>query len=59
MKRYGVVEELIRAEMEEEQANVRLGNSVLCIVIITCMNIEYTIHVDNISIHHTGSGWPV
>jgi len=58
VKRYGVVEELIRAEMEE-QANVRLGNSVLCIVIITYMNIEYTIHVYNISIHHTGSGWPV
>ena len=29
VKRYGVVEELIRAEMDEEQANVKLGNCIL------------------------------
>ena len=28
VKRYGVVEELIRAEMEEEQSNVKLGSCI-------------------------------
>ena len=28
VKRYGIVEELIRAEMEEEQSNIKLGSSV-------------------------------
>ena len=32
VKRYGVVEELIKAEMEEEQTNVTLGSSVSCVV---------------------------
>jgi len=32
VKRYGIVEELIRAEMEEEQSNVALGRSVSCVV---------------------------
>jgi len=30
VKRYGLVEELIRSEMEKEQANVKLGNGILC-----------------------------
>jgi len=33
VKRYGVVEELIRSEMEEEQSNIKLGSSMSCLFI--------------------------
>jgi len=32
VKRYGVVEELIQAEMEEAQTNMKLGSSILCVI---------------------------
>jgi len=31
VKRYGVVEELIRTEMEEEQSNIKLGSCISCL----------------------------
>jgi len=37
VKRYGVVEELIRAEMEEERSNINLGSSISSLIDIHCV----------------------
>lgn len=41
VKRYGVVEELIRAEMEEEQSNIKLGSCILCLADVEVISHEY------------------